>query len=128
MARIPRKELIDQTEVGVYHCVQRAVRRAWLCGQYPLTGQNFDHRKVWIQERLEFLAGQFSIDVCSVPQTPETSEFTSAYERIQAMTPPTAAALDAAGRPPETDHSDPGPLAPKSRLPPTPGTAREANG
>ncbi len=28
MARIPRKELIDQTEVGVYHCVQRAVRRA----------------------------------------------------------------------------------------------------
>jgi REP element-mobilizing transposase RayT len=66
MARIPRKELIDQTEVGVYHCVQRAVRRAWLCGQDPLTGKNFDHRKVWIQQRLEFLAGQFSIDICSL--------------------------------------------------------------
>jgi hypothetical protein len=57
---------IDQAEVGVYHCVQMPVRRAWLCGQDSLTGQNFDHRKVWIQERLEFLAGQFSIDVCSV--------------------------------------------------------------
>ena len=66
MARIPRKELIDQTEVGLYHCVQRAVRRAWLCGQDPLTGKNFDHRKVWIRKRLEFLAGQFAIDICSL--------------------------------------------------------------
>ena len=31
-----------------------------------MTGKNFDHRKVWIQERLAFLAGQFSIDICSI--------------------------------------------------------------
>ena len=66
MARIPRRDLIGTDEVGVYHCVQRAVRRAWLCGQDPVTGKNFDHRKVWIQERLAFLAGQFSIDICSI--------------------------------------------------------------
>jgi len=66
MARSPRRDLIDATEVGVYHCVQRAVRRAWLCGQDPVTGKNFDHRKVWIQERLAFLAGQFSIDICAM--------------------------------------------------------------
>ncbi len=66
MARIPRRDLIGTAEVGVYHCVQRAVRRAWLCGQDPVTGKNFDHRKVWIQERLAFLAGQFSIDICSI--------------------------------------------------------------
>jgi len=66
MARSPRGELIDPAEVGVYHCVQRAVRRAWLCGQDPVTGKNFDHRKVWIQDRLAFLAGQFSIDICSM--------------------------------------------------------------
>ena len=64
MARIPRKELIEETEVGIYHCINRCVRRAFLCGQDALTGKNFDHRKVWIRERLEFLAGQFSIEVC----------------------------------------------------------------
>ena len=66
MARGPRRGLIDPAEVGVYHCVQRAVRRAWLCEQDSVTGKNFDHRKVWIQERLAFLAGQFAIDVCSI--------------------------------------------------------------
>ena len=43
-----------------------AVRRAWLCGQDPLTGKNFNHRKVWIRQRLEFLAGQFSSDICTL--------------------------------------------------------------
>ncbi len=66
MARSPRRDLVDATEVGVYHCVQRAVRRAWFCGQDPVTGKNFDHRKGWIQERLAFLAGQFSIDICAM--------------------------------------------------------------
>ena len=66
MARISRRDLIESAEVGVYHCLQRAVRRAWLCGQDPVTGKNFDHRKVWIQERLAFLAGQFAIDICSL--------------------------------------------------------------
>jgi len=58
--------LIDATEVGVYHCVQRAARRVWPCGQDPVTGKNFDHRKVWIKSRLAFLAGQFTIDICSM--------------------------------------------------------------
>ena len=66
MARSPRRDLVDATDGGVYHCVRRAVRRVWLCGQDPVTGKNFDHRKVWIQERLAFLAGQFSIDICSM--------------------------------------------------------------
>jgi len=58
--------LIEATEVGVYHCVQLAVRRAWLCWQDPVRGKDFDHRKVWIQERLAFLVGQFAIDICSM--------------------------------------------------------------
>jgi len=66
MARSPRRDLIDAGEVGVYPCVQRAVRRAWLCGQDPVTGKNFDHRKVCMQERLAFLAGQVTIDICSM--------------------------------------------------------------
>jgi REP element-mobilizing transposase RayT len=31
-----------------------------------VTGKDFDHRKVWVQDRLAFLAGQFAIDVCSI--------------------------------------------------------------
>ena len=63
MPRIPRKHLFDPAEVGVYHCINRCVRRAFLCGYDPLTGMCFDHRKEWIQARLEFLAAQFGVDV-----------------------------------------------------------------
>ena len=45
MSRLPRRDLIEEPEVGIYHCVQRAVRRAFLCGQDAVTGQNFDHPK-----------------------------------------------------------------------------------
>jgi hypothetical protein len=62
MSRLPRRELIEEPEAGIYHCIQRAVRRAFLCGQDAVTGKNYDHRKTWIQQRLEFLAGQFGID------------------------------------------------------------------
>ena len=63
MARAVRNEVIDESQVGVYHCINRCVRRAFLCGQDPVSGRNFDHRKVQIQQRLEMLAGQFGIDV-----------------------------------------------------------------
>src|SRR5258708_4214069 len=63
MPRIPRKFLFDPSEVGVYHCISRCVRRAFLCGVDRFSGKNYDHRKQWIQDRLEFLAGQFGIDV-----------------------------------------------------------------
>jgi len=63
MARTPRREVFDESRLGMYHCVNRCVRRAFLCGQDPLTGNNFDHRKDWFRNRLEFLAGQFALEV-----------------------------------------------------------------
>ena len=63
MARIPRGLIIDQSRVGIYHCVQRCVRRAMLCGRDAASGKDYEHRKAWIRSRLEFLAGQFGIDV-----------------------------------------------------------------
>ena len=63
MARMPRKFVVDDDEVGVYHCINRCVRRALLCGTDEVSGQCFDHRKQFIQDRLEFLAGVFGIDV-----------------------------------------------------------------
>ena len=34
-----------------------------MCGQDAYSGQNFDHRKAWVQERLETLAGIFAVNV-----------------------------------------------------------------
>ena len=63
MARMPRRYVVDDGEIGVYHCINRCVRRAFLCGTDEVSGKCFDHRKRFIQSRLEFLAGQFGIDV-----------------------------------------------------------------
>ncbi len=62
MARQARGEVVDPTRVQIFHCMQRCVRRAFLCGSDPLTGRSFDHRRQWIRDRLEFLASVFAID------------------------------------------------------------------
>jgi len=63
MPRIRGRFLLDPAEIGVYHCINCCVRRAYLCGQDPVSGKNFEHRRQWIQDRMQFLAGQFGIDV-----------------------------------------------------------------
>src|SRR5271166_2972200 len=50
MARRNRAEAVVTDEVGVYHCVQRVVRRAFLCGVDPLSGNSYDHRRTWIRD------------------------------------------------------------------------------
>ena len=60
----PRYKVIDEETVGVYHCWLCCVRRAWLCGIDPLTGQDFSHRKQWFYERLEELSQIYAVDAC----------------------------------------------------------------
>lgn len=63
MAR-PRSQLIPpEGAQGYYHCVQRCVRRAFLCGDDVLTGQSFEHRKDWIRERLHLLSACFAVAI-----------------------------------------------------------------
>ena len=49
-------------KVRVVHAVQRCVRKAFLCGKDPLSGKSFEYRRMWIRQRLEFLASVFGID------------------------------------------------------------------
>ncbi len=62
MARIPRKLLFDPAEVGVYHGINRCVRRARLMGDDPYTGQSYDHRKEWLVGRMSELAGMMACE------------------------------------------------------------------
>ena len=65
MARRNRAEVVVEDEVGVYHCIQRVVRRAFLCGVDRLSGNSYDHRRNWIRDRLEFLAGLFGVEIAA---------------------------------------------------------------
>jgi hypothetical protein len=64
MPSFARREIVDPYQVGIYHCVARCVRRAFLCGWDALSGKSFDHRKQWVQQRLEELAALFAVDIC----------------------------------------------------------------
>ena len=57
-----RKTLIDDSEVTLLHCVSRCVWRAFLCGEDPYSGKNFDHRKDWVRDRLEFPTTVFGFE------------------------------------------------------------------
>ena len=63
MARLARGDVFDPGEVAVAHCINRCVRRCFLCGHDPISGKNYEHRKRWLEERFRFLAGCFGIDV-----------------------------------------------------------------
>lgn len=61
----PRKSLISLDATSYYHCVSRCVRRAFLCGTDDITGNCFEHRRQWIEDKIMELGGIFSIDVAA---------------------------------------------------------------
>ena len=64
MPTYARGQIVVEDMVGVYHCIAQCVRRAFLCGIDPYTGQDYSHRKEWIVDRLRDSAGLFAIEVC----------------------------------------------------------------
>jgi REP element-mobilizing transposase RayT len=60
-----RKTQVSLIVTPYYHCVSRCFRRSFLCGTDKYTGQCYEHRRGWVEERLFFLSSVFSIDICA---------------------------------------------------------------
>ena len=58
-----RRDIVRNGEIAVYHTWSRCVQRAWLCGEDPLTGFDYNHRREWIESLLEHQASLLAVDV-----------------------------------------------------------------
>ena len=61
----PRCALVSLADTPWYHVVNRCVRRAFLCGHDAHSGQDFEHRRGWVETRIRELASVFAIDVAA---------------------------------------------------------------
>ena len=60
-----RNALISLEDTPYYHITSRCVRRAFLCGVDHYSGQNYEHRRQWVVDRIRLLSSLFAIDVCA---------------------------------------------------------------
>ncbi|MFT6952587.1 MAG: hypothetical protein ACJAUL_003755 [Paraglaciecola sp.] len=61
----PRKSQVSLIDTFYYHCVSCCVRHSFLCGKNKYSGQNYEHRRGWVEGRLLFLSAAFAIDIYS---------------------------------------------------------------
>ncbi|MFT6139758.1 MAG: hypothetical protein ACJAXN_000954 [Psychromonas sp.] len=61
----PRKTIVSLDDTPYYHCCSRVVRKAFLCGIDSTTGDNYEHRREWVDSRITELATIFAIDICA---------------------------------------------------------------
>ncbi len=62
---IARAQQIDLSVTPYYHCINRCVRRAFLCGVGERTGISYEHRRGWISDKIKVLSETLAIDVAA---------------------------------------------------------------
>ena len=62
---MPRRLSATLELTQYYHCTSRCVRGGYLCGVDRSTGADYTHRRVWLRDRLLFLADTFSIQLAA---------------------------------------------------------------
>ena len=63
MARLAHAEIFNPDEVAILHIYARVVRLCFVLGFDSVSGKNFDHRKIWIEDQLKLLASNCGIDL-----------------------------------------------------------------
>ena len=61
----PRSQHVSVADTPYYHVVSRCVRRSFLCGFDRETGENYEHRRDWLEGRIRVLSSLFAIDICA---------------------------------------------------------------
>ena len=61
MIRLARAKVLDSADIAIPFVYNWYVRGCFLMGDNSITGKNFDHRKVWIEEYSQ----QFAADRAS---------------------------------------------------------------
>ncbi|SON52460.1 transposase [Vibrio tapetis] len=60
-----RKQLISVDATPYYHCVSRCVRQSFLCGEDRSTNKSYEHRRDWIEHKIQSLTRTYCVDVCA---------------------------------------------------------------
>ncbi|WP_261815730.1 transposase [Vibrio gallicus] len=60
-----RKQLVSVEATPYYHCVSRCVRQSFLCGKDITNNISYEHRKDWIETKLQTLSKLYCIDICA---------------------------------------------------------------
>ena len=61
----PRRDLVCVEDTPFYHLTSRCVRRSFLCGLDSVSGNDYEHRRGWIEQRIMALASVYAVDICA---------------------------------------------------------------
>ncbi len=63
MPSCPRDQVVAKGEIGIYHCWNRCVQQAFLCGVDKNTGKDYGYRRGWVEHTEQLLAGVFAVEI-----------------------------------------------------------------